>query len=78
MARAAPMNVFQTSNGDVLVTMHKRQAPQKAEQTILAPTKTKSFLKKAPTRQNREVENDKENIEATTSFKRDKIMMHHQ
>jgi len=57
-----PMNVFQTSNGDVLVTMHKRQAPEKAEQTILAPTKTKSFLKKAPARQNREIENDKENI----------------
>jgi len=57
-----PMNVFQTSNGDVLVTMHKRQTPEKAEQTILAPTKTKSFLKKAPARPNRDIENDKENI----------------
>jgi len=57
-----PMNVFQTSNGDVLVTMHKRQSIEKAEQVILAPTKTKTFLKKTPARSTREVENDKENI----------------
>ena len=31
-----PMNVFQTSNGDVLVTMHRRQSIEKAEQVILA------------------------------------------
>ena len=40
-----PMNVFQTNNGDVLVTMHKRQSIEKAEQVILAPTKTKTFLR---------------------------------
>ena len=57
-----PMNVFQTSNGDVLVTMHKRQSFEKAEQVILAPTKTKTFLKKTPTRSSKDVANDKENV----------------
>ena len=57
-----PMNVFQTNNGDVLVTMHKRQSIEKAEQVILAPTKTKTFLKKTPGRPSREAENDEENV----------------
>ena len=57
-----PMNVFQTSNGDVLVTVHKRQTSEKAEQVILAPTKTKTFLRKTPGRASRDEVNDKENI----------------
>lgn len=57
-----PMNVFQTSNGDVLVTMHKRPNTERIEQGILAPTKTKTFLKKTPGRSSKEAEHDKESI----------------
>ena len=41
------MNVFQTSNGDVLVTMHKRQAPEKAEQTDLGTYQDQVLLEES-------------------------------
>jgi FtsZ-binding cell division protein ZapB len=57
-----PASVFQTSNGDVLVTMHKKQGMDRSEPVILASTKTKTFLKKAPLREQHAGSAEKENI----------------
>lgn len=59
---APPANVFQTNNGDVLVTMHKKQEAERTEPIILASAKTKTFLKKAPARKQAAGSQDKENV----------------
>ena len=56
-----PATVFQTTEGDVLVTLHKRQEKLKIDQVILGSVKTKTHMKKLPAQSSKPVQ-DKENI----------------
>ena len=53
--------MFQTTEGDVLVTLHKRQEKLKIDQVILGSAKTKTHMKKLPAQSSKPVQ-DKENI----------------
>ena len=57
-----PMNVFQTSSGDVLVSVHKKQGPERVEPVILASSKTKTYLKKTPAGPRGDQDQNKENV----------------
>ena len=56
-----PAPVFETTSGDILVTLHKRQERNKEDHVVLSSIKTKSHMKQAPLQRKKKVE-DKENI----------------
>ena len=57
-----PATVFQTSSGDVLVTLHKKPEENRNEPVVLSSAKTKSYLKKAPSATSSTSHRDKENV----------------
>eukprot|EP00435_Cladocopium_sp_Y103_P069861 s642_g34.t1 len=57
-----PATVFQTSTGDVLVTLHKKQENVKQGQVILSSAKTMSHLKQDQKPRKKSQESDKENV----------------
>ena len=44
-----PTSIFQTTAGDVLVTLHKKPEIDKKTVSVLSSAKTKTFLRKSPT-----------------------------
>eukprot|EP00435_Cladocopium_sp_Y103_P068262 s345_g31.t1 len=56
-----PSTMFQTEQGDVLVTLQKTEA-EKQEQVILTSVKTKTYLKKTPETSHQSDSNEKENV----------------
>ena len=57
-----PANVFQTTTGDVLVTLHKKNEQVKTSQVILSSFKTKTHFKQGPVKTAKRTLVDKENI----------------
>ena len=57
-----PTSVFQTTAGDVLVTLHKKPEIDKKAASVLSSAKTKTFLRKSPASSASMRSADKENV----------------
>ena len=57
-----PTAIFQTTTGDVLVTLHKKPELDKKVVSVLSSAKTKTYLRKGPTQNTSIPVKDKENV----------------